>query len=279
MTIQIKTNQTYTSLERESFFELAEAAFDIHFREWFKHGEWNSSYRCYSVVKKERIVSNVGISRMRLVVNGKSLETFQLGTVMTAPDEERRGYATRLLTHLLSQHDLEAHPYFLASDLGVESFYERFGFVFQEESEPYVCVTGTNDPLPRIDVSRDVWRQLKQTSVPYAPDFYVTGDEHVWMFYFDQGMDQHVYWMDPYHLIYQIEGERLRLYAVLSTTPIDWSSILSRLAFDGIREIVFEFTPPIATLHRSIKDGQWMVRTTYPRLWPSTYRFPTLSKT
>lgn len=93
---------------------------------------------------------------------------------------------------------------------------------------------------------------------------------HIWMFYYYQGINKDVYRFDDVHVIYLIERSRLRLFAVLSSRPVDMRDVVARLSFEGITEIVFEFTPELESVEqRPARDGQ---------LFPEGCRFPSLSK-
>ncbi|OGX79314.1 hypothetical protein A6395_07285 [Exiguobacterium sp. SH31] len=111
--------------------------------------------------------------------------------------------------------------------------------------------------------------------------FYTTDDMHIWMFRFYQGLNENVYRFDDVHVIYFIERTRLHLFAVLSPRPVDMRDVVARFSFDGIAEIVFEFTPDLADVERRAsraRDGQWMIRMRDGHLFPEGCRFPSLSK-
>ncbi|TCI26301.1 MULTISPECIES: hypothetical protein [Exiguobacterium] len=66
-----------------------------------------------------------------------------------------------------------------------------------------------------------------------------------------------------------------------SAPPLEHVDVVARLSFDGIAEIVFEFTPDLADVERRAsraRDGQWMIRMSDGHLFPEGCRFPSLSK-
>ncbi|TCI36539.1 N-acetyltransferase [Exiguobacterium sp. SH1S4] len=275
------TNLEYSDKERESFFYLTDEMFGIDFRGWYLDGEWTDRYRCYSLTFYRNIISNVSMSRMTLVTDGTAREMYQIGTVMTDEDRQGQGLATRVFKHLFKQHDADGLPYILACNEGLETFYEKQGFTVQREPELFVSVSGSAPPLEHVDVDAERWRRFKLESLPYSPRLYTTDDMHIWMFSFYQGLNEDVYRFDDVHVIYFIERTRLHLFAVLSPRPVDMRDVVARLSFDGIAEIVFEFTPDLPDVERRAaraRDGQWMIRMSDGHLFPEGCRFPSLSK-
>lgn len=141
------TNLEYSDKELSSFFYLADETFGIDFRKWYLDGEWTDRYRCYSLTSYRNVVSNVGMSRMTLMVDGTAREVYQIGTVTTDEDRQGQGLATRIFKHVFKQHDTDGFPYLLACDDGVEPFYEHQGFSVQPEPELFVSVSGSAAPL------------------------------------------------------------------------------------------------------------------------------------
>ncbi|WP_114165337.1 GNAT family N-acetyltransferase [Exiguobacterium sp. TNDT2] len=272
------TNLEYSEKELESFFYLADETFGIDFREWYKAGEWTDHYRCYSLTFYRNVISNVGMSRMTLMMDGTAREAYQIGTVMTDEIRQGQGLATRIFKHLFKQHDTDGLPYFLACNEGVAPFYEQQGFSAQAEPELFIRVSGSASPLEHVDVDAEQWRRFKLESLPFSPRLYTTDDMHIWMFHYYQGMDEDVYRFDDVHVIYMVERSRLNLYAVLSPRPVDMRDVVARLSFEGITEIVFKFTPELDGVEqRPSRDGQWMIRMNEGQLFPEGCRFPYLS--
>ncbi|WP_161566915.1 GNAT family N-acetyltransferase [Exiguobacterium sp. SL-10] len=273
------SNLEYSDSELASFFYLADEMFGIDFRAWYRSGEWTDRYRCYSLTSYRNVISNVGMSRMTLMTDGTAREAYQIGTVMTNEDRQGQGLATHIFKHVFKQHDADGLSYFLACDEGVEPFYEQQGFTVQPEPELFVSVSSAAPPLERVDVDAEQWRRFKLESLPFSPRLYATDDMHIWMFYYYQGMNENVYRFDDVHVIYLIERTRLRLFAVLSPRPVDMQDVVARLSFEGITEIVFEFTPDLVGVERRAShDGQWMIRMSEGQLFPDGCRFPSLSK-
>lgn len=273
------SNLEYSEKELASFFYLTDEMFGIDFRAWYRAGEWTERYRCYSLTSYRNTISNVGMSRMTLMTDGTAREAYQIGTVMTDEDRQGLGLATRIFKHVFKQHDADGLPYFLACDEGVEPFYEQQGFSVQLEPELFVSVSESAAPLERVDVDAEQWRRFKLESLPFSPRLYAKDDMHIWMFHYYQGMNKDVYRFDDVHVIYLIEGTRLKLFAVLSSRPVDMRDVVARLSFEGITEIVFEFTPELDGVEqRPSRDGQWMIRMNEEQLFPEDCRFPSLSK-
>lgn len=273
------SNREYSEKELASFFYLTDEMLGIDFRNWYLDGEWTDRYRCYSLTFYRNVISNVGMSRISLVADGTVREAYQIGAVVTDEDRQGQGLATRIFKHVFKQHDADGLPYFLACDGMVETFYEQQGFTVQHEPELFVSVSGSATPLERVDVDAEQWRRFKLESLPFSPRLYATDDMHIWMFHYYQGLNEDVYRFDDVHVIYLIERSRLRLFAVLSPRPVNMRDVVARLSFEGITEIVFEFTPELEGVdQRPSRDRQWMIRMSEGQLFPEGCRFPSLSK-
>lgn len=97
MIIDYKDNAVY----HRSFNELSQLAFGIDFEKWYQLGFWNDRYIPYSFIDGEQVISNVSVSIIDIISNGKKISAVQIGTVMTHPDYRRRGLAYKLMKEVL----------------------------------------------------------------------------------------------------------------------------------------------------------------------------------
>jgi hypothetical protein len=71
---------------RHKFYEFTNTVFPgIDFAEWYNRGFWEDEYLPFSIVMDDKIVSNVSITRMRLIIDGRRIDGIQIGTVGTIP--------------------------------------------------------------------------------------------------------------------------------------------------------------------------------------------------
>ena len=69
-------NYKHISEYRLSFNQLAKDTFRIDFEEWYNKGGWDDNYICYSYIDKNKVVSNVSISKMDILGRVKIKKQF-----------------------------------------------------------------------------------------------------------------------------------------------------------------------------------------------------------
>ena len=58
---------------RNMFNEFTEKIFSgLNFEKWYKSGYWTNRYIPHSLIKNNKIISNVSISQMDIIINDKS---------------------------------------------------------------------------------------------------------------------------------------------------------------------------------------------------------------
>lgn len=96
--------------------------------DWRDHGGWTDQYEVFAIVEGDRIVSTIGRSRMRLVINGQDRIGYQLGAVATLEPYRRQGLARRLMNWVIDELDTQDQPIILFANDTVLDFYPRLGF-------------------------------------------------------------------------------------------------------------------------------------------------------
>ena len=98
---QLEQNVRDNSAARTAFFALARQIFDLDFAPWFADGYWGARYLPYTLFDGETAVSNVSVSLMDTVFDGRARRYIQIGTVMTAPAYRGRGLCRFLMESVL----------------------------------------------------------------------------------------------------------------------------------------------------------------------------------
>lgn len=270
---------------RKSFNCLAKETFGIEFESWYLQGFWNDHYICYSALYEDQIVSNVSISRMELLINGKTVHGVQIGTVMTCSKHRRKGLAKALLMKVFEDQDEWADVYFLAADEEAWHLYETCGFHHIATQSAIIDLSGYSaiEPPKSVLLSADDLITLKSSTLPLSTTLSAVDDVHVLMFYYTHGFCDALYRLDKdLTLIYEKEDDTLHLYAIFSPVPYVFETVLKALAGEGISKVECHFTPdqqPMGLMRSdSIRQG-WMIRDHKGMSFPLNSVFPTISKT
>ena len=67
---------------RKSLNRMTEKIFGFSFENWYKAGYWSGSCIPYSLVKDGEVVSHVTVSEIDFIIDGKTKNCVQLGTVI-----------------------------------------------------------------------------------------------------------------------------------------------------------------------------------------------------
>ena len=86
-------------------------------------GGWTDQYEVVALVEGNKIVSTIGRSRMRLVIDGQDRIGHQLGAVATLAPYRRRGLARRLANWVADELDAPDQPIILFVNSTVLDFY------------------------------------------------------------------------------------------------------------------------------------------------------------
>ncbi|WP_108670349.1 GNAT family N-acetyltransferase [Peribacillus acanthi] len=270
---------------RLSFNELAKETFGIDFEKWYQAGFWNENYICYSFIQDEKVIANVSLNTMELIMNGERQKAIQIGTVMTAPEHRRKGLAYKLMEKVFEDYDQIYDFYFLAANEEAVPLYEKCGFIRNEENKFMIEICDEpllDKALVPIKVEPEVLLDMKKQSQPLSNVLSAIGDEHVLMFYYTAGFNELIHQPRPdLYTIFQIEGEELHLYDILSPNKINLEELIHEITPKQVKKVICYFTPdtPIQNLSTSKDDSSnWMIRSDN-KTFPALARFPKISQT
>jgi N-acetylglutamate synthase-like GNAT family acetyltransferase len=132
---QIVENYRDDSILRNEFHNFVSKVFpSANFKEWYKKGFWTDSFRQFSIVNSGKIISNVSITFMRIILNGKKCKAIQLGTVGTLVEYRKQGFSGKLMEYVLNKFQNEIDFFFLYANESVLNFYPKFGFKRLQEN-------------------------------------------------------------------------------------------------------------------------------------------------
>ena len=277
-----KNNNKY----RMSFNNLAKKTFGIDFEAWYQQGFWDDNYICYSFIKDDEIVSNVSLSTMELIIDGKIQKAIQIGTVMTDPDYRRQGLAYQLINKIIEDYVEIYEMFFLAADDEAVPLYNKCGFKSSIENQYIIDLTGyrlLDKPIEPVDISPNSLLEIKKQSKPLSDILSAKGAESILMFYYTHGFRNHIYQPhDDVYVIFEIKGDMLHLYDILSPRQINLQELIEEIVPKEVGRVFCHFTPdqPIKNLESHIdKNSSWMIRTKSNKEFPKSARFPRIAQT
>jgi predicted N-acetyltransferase YhbS len=274
----------------DRFFRFVASVFhDVDFALWARRGGWDASYQVFAIATGDEIVSTIGRTRMRLVVDGKIRVGYQLGAVATRADFRRGGLARQLIDWVIAELDDPDQPIILFANQGVLGFYPRFGFrrVPQQRFTADVEVEPASAAAPVCDVAEPgdrAWlADLCARALPLgrrfsARDYYPILLWHLTCraaltFRFD-GLDAAV--------VASSAGARLIIHDVLAAAPFDLQTVLALLTRSRMTRLEFGFDPeawwPDAQACAAADEDAPLFVRGLPRLH-APLRFPDLAQT
>lgn len=280
-----KENEKYV----KSYMLLAKQVFGIDFEGWYSKGYWTDKYYNYSFTDGDKMIANISMSKMEVVIDGEVKKALQLGAVMTHQEYRNRGFSAKLMDIVLREEEKRYDFIYLFANSSVLNFYPKFGFQPVEQTAFSVKVTAQKKeylPLSKLDMSNkqdmDVILRLSADRRPVSRILGVQNDQTLLMFYFLNVFSNDIYYLkeEDTILIYQVEEDILHLYDILSCTCISLLQILNRIVYDGIKEVVFHFTPEMPDIDmiygQQDPEDNLFIKATSLKL-PERFIFPELS--
>jgi len=243
-----KDNKVY----RDSFNQLANLVFGIHFEEWYEKGFWDDRYICYSFLRDNEVIANVSVSKMDVVIDGMNKKAIQIGTVSTHPNFRGKGLSGKLMRHVLSIYEQDCDIVFLFANRTEIDFYPKFGFEPFAESQYSLKFHGTPvaaNNLRKLNCSNEedlaFIKQMVFSRRPISQQFGVSNNQGLFMFYVLHVFSESTYYSheDEAIIVFQQEGSTLHLYDVVSHGDVILDHLLSRIANEQTENIHFHFTP------------------------------------
>lgn len=235
---------------RDSFNQLAEDTFGIHFGQWHARGYWTEKYVPFSYIEGDRVIANVSVNLIDFIMAGEEKKAIQIGTVMTHPDCRNRGLSTDLLKSVLAEYRDQVDFVYLFANQNVLEFYLKFGFQAQQETL-FSMVPGTVGKVSerKLDMEEEADRNLAygiaRDRLPVSNRFGTKNTGELFMFYALYAFPDNLYYLEEEDVVvmFQRDGERIDLFDVVCRENVNVRKIAEKLADDDTRQIVFHFTP------------------------------------
>lgn len=241
---------------RRSLSALAEKTFGFSLEPFYEMKAWNEKYIPFSIVRDGSVAANVSINRVSMLARAHQYHPIQIGTVMTDPAFQKRGYARTLLEHVLETTCADASFIFLFANEHVLSFYPKFGFTEREEHEVvfraedllsshYSC--RPLNPDCAGDLSR--LRRAMIAAQPVSPVVSVQDNVSLIRFYTEYTMRGNCVWLEPLNAVALVEreGDTVFLLDILSRSSINPEEAAACVCKDAA-EVVLGFMPDLNAL-------------------------------
>ncbi|MEM9649714.1 MAG: GNAT family N-acetyltransferase, partial [Bacteroidota bacterium] len=159
---------------RNSFNNLAKVTFGLNFENWYREGFWGDNYIPYALLYKDKIVSNVSVTKIDFNIENEQKTGIQIGTVMTDPSYRRLGLSKFLMEQVISEWRDKSDFIYLFANNSVLDFYPKFNFGIVEEYQHSISVkpSGKALSLKKLNPDKKEDRRLLmntiKTSIPMA---------------------------------------------------------------------------------------------------------------
>jgi ribosomal protein S18 acetylase RimI-like enzyme len=285
-------NYRESDLYREKYFRFVERVFDgVGFREWYARGFWDERYIPYSIILDDLIISNVSVSKMKLIVQGKAVNGIQIGAVGTLKEYRGKGYSRMLMEYVIRKYGESTDLVFLFANNSVVEFYPKFGFRrYQErvfirdmriDELNYMGKKLSFDSKADYQIIDNVIRKRRPlTRLFGALDYGFVTAWHILNVY----RNDLVYLSEEDVIfILTVEGNRLHVWDVIFSNVFDFNEALKKVISDTkITQIVLYFPPDVLNFDYTnsiiYKDSPLFVMGDLP-IEKETFKFPITAQT
>lgn len=244
LTNQIKENKEW----RRSFNQLARETFDIQFEEWYQNGYWGESYIPYAFIKENEVIANASITKSEMIINNKSYQTIQIGTVMTAKDYQNQGLSRKLIEKIIVDYEEQVDFIYLFANETVLDFYPKFGFKRVNERTNFIDISAQmkqSTILKPIDWEKNrkkIEKMARQITRSHTKS-YLVEDCYLRLFYYGSVFSEAIFYIEELdcYLSFEIEGSELHLFDILSNQEISLNAMIQYLPLDNIEKVYCHF--------------------------------------
>ncbi|AIC95753.1 GNAT family N-acetyltransferase [Shouchella lehensis] len=238
---------------RNSFNQLAQTTFQIDFSKWFNKGYWNDKYVPYSFMNNNgEIIANASIYKMNIVIDNRSYNAIQIGTVMTANRYRQKGLSKVLMNKIIDTLKDECDFFYLFANESVLDFYPKFGFSRVDESE-YRLTTNrslrerTKNNVRKLSVDSDIQllEAMAKNRYQNKSKISVLHNDELLMFYFLVVFPESIYYIAELEAVVIMEHEEdtLHIFDIISCKAQDIYTVLGNVLKEETEQVVFHFDP------------------------------------
>lgn len=274
---------------RTSFNTLTQQTFGFHFEDWFSNGYWKDNYIPYSLVRNNKVICNVSVSKIDLIMEGEPKVGIQIGTVMTDEAYRHKGLNRFLMNQVMNAWREKADFIYLFANDSVLDFYPKFDFERIHEYQFSKDIDNSNSSKSSIRklnmdnaTDKDLFLSLVNDSVPISK-ISMRNNSSLIMFYCTSFMKNNVLYLEKLNaaVIMEIQGQTLHLQDIFSATPINLDEVIQLIADKSFNKVVLGFTPmDDGDYQKSVlktEDTLFVFKDKADFFKNKTWRFPVLS--
>lgn len=270
---------------KNSFFQLAMETFGISFEHWDALGYWNDTYCPYAFELNGEIIANISMNIGTMVIDGKAVQSIQIGTVMTKPIYRKKGLSGQLMDKVLEDVKHVDIVYLLANE-SVLKYYPKFGFEKRKQS---VYLIHTKDLLlqpteiKKLNLNDEQTRKFLYESVthrmPVSTKIAMLQNESIVMFHAIGPYRECIYYAPKLQaiIIAKEYEEKVVIVDIISKYPFELMEVLQQLPIE--RPIIeLGFTPSevsaIILKYELVESGALFVKEQGNVSYPNHVLFP-----
>ena len=236
---------------RASFNELTQAVFQFDIENWYLDGYWNDNYIPYSLLYKNKVISNVSVNKMEFIIENEKKVAVQIGTVMTDKEFRNRGLSKFIMEQVIKEWKEQSDFIYLFANDSVVDFYPKFDFEIIDEYQYSIQLNTSkklNSSLKKLNIDDKFERELflsivKDTSL--IAKVSMQNNTSLIMFYCLSYKKNSIYYLEKFNttIIMDIEDGTLYLSDVFSKEPVQLNDVIQLITNETIKRVILGFTP------------------------------------
>ena len=238
---------------RGKFYTFTNTVFPgANFSDWYNLGYWSDKYTPVSILEDNKIVSNVSISRMKIVIDGVFLNGIQIGTVGTLPEYRNRGLSKSLMDYVLKKYDQSCEIFFLFANDTVLDFYPKFGFnrfhevIFKSSSEISISKYCARKLKLSNDSDLSIIKRMISARRPLTKRFGASEYDYITHWHLLNVFSDHLYFLEDDEIIFICDeiNEDLHIWDVIYAKLFNISKAVPKIIRNEKLKSVYYYFPP-----------------------------------
>lgn len=274
---------------RASFNELTEATFEFNFENWYLNGYWNDNYIPYSLLHKNKVISNVSVSKMEFIIENKKKVGIQIGTVMTDKEYRYRGLSKFIMKQVINEWKEKSDFIYLFANDSVLDFYPKFDFEIIDEYQYSKQLNVTNtlkSSLKKLNIDDKYDKELFLSNVNDSrpiSKLSMQNNTSLIMFYCSSFKKNSIYYLEKLKttIIMDIEDSTLYLNDIFSKERVKLNDVIQLITNKAMKRVILGFTPLDETdFQRSLlktEDTLFVIKDKANYFKNNKWMFPVLS--
>lgn len=236
---------------RASFNELTQAVFQFDLENWYLNGYWNDNYIPYSLLYKNKVISNVSINKMEFIIENEKKVAIQVGTVMTDKEYRHQGLSKFIMEQVINEWKEQSDFLYLFANESVLDFYPKFDFEIIDEYQysKHLNTSKTiNSSIKKLNIDdkfdRELFLNIVNNTSPISK-VSMQNNTSLIMFYCLSYKKNSIYYLEKINtaIIMDIEDDKLYLSDVFSKERVQLNEVIQLITNETINRVILGFTP------------------------------------